>query len=294
MTIFQLECFTALAQSLNFTQTADDVFISQSTLSRNISAIEHELGFQLLRRNTKTVELTPAGERFYSSASYILQCFRRGVTEARQAQDGLVGRLKLGIQQDAFEPFAVDLINSFRETYPDIELNLRPMSLHELHRSLNNGDLDIIIGAGQSSLEHPGRILLSSRTECVVLPVWHALAGRESIQMEELRNEHFVAMSTTASPSGNYLLMKYAAEAGFSPNIAATAESVPSLMMLVACGVGISILYKELEINAQGRLHFVPVEGLASFKRYLMWDEDSLNPVLHSFLQSAEEFVRNK
>lgn len=291
MTIFQLECFIALSQSLNFTQTAGDLFISQPTLSRNISAIEQELGVQLFRRNTKSVELTPAGERFSSGASEILQRFRQSAAEALQAKDGLVGRLTLGIQQDAFEPFTVDLINSFKSMYPDIELNLRSMSLHKLHHCLNSGNIDLIIGAGESSLEHPGRLLLSGRSECAVLPQWHNLAGRESLRMEELRNEPFVAMAPTASPSGNYLLMKYAAEAGFSPNIVATAESVPSLMMLVACGVGISILYRELEINAHGRLRFVPVEGLDSFKRYLMWDKDNRNPALNSFLKCAESFV---
>ena len=74
-------------------------------------------------------------------------------------------------------------------------------------------------------------------------------------------------------------------------NIVATAESVPSLMMLVACGVGISVLYQDLAINAYDRLRFVPLEEVEKFRRYLMWDEESKNPALNAFIRCAEEHM---
>ena len=61
MTIFQLECYYALAQSLNFTQTASQQYITQPALSRSISSLEKELGIKLVNRTTHTVSLTPAG-----------------------------------------------------------------------------------------------------------------------------------------------------------------------------------------------------------------------------------------
>ena len=291
MTIFQIECFLALSQSLNFTQTSEDMFISQPTLSRNIASLEHELGVQLLMRNTNTVELTAAGKRFSGTAADFLSRYQKSVEDAKQARDGQVGQLKVGIQQDTFEPFAVDLIRQFRAEHPAIELRLVPLSISKLQRELNSGRLDLIIGAGESSLKHPGRILLSERPECAVLPTGHPLSERESVRMEELRDETFVSMSPRSSASGHYLLLKYAHESGFSPNIVATAESVPSLMMLVACGVGISVLYQDLAINAYERLRFVPLEGVEKFRRYLMWDEESRNPALNAFIRCAEEHI---
>ena len=108
--------------------------------------------------------------------------------------------------------------------------------------------------------------------------------------MEDLREETFVSMSPMVSASGHYLLLKYANEAGFSPNIVATAESVPALMMLVACGTGITVLYQDLAINAHDRLRFIPLEGVESFKRYLVWNEENPNPALNAFLRCSEDF----
>lgn len=98
-------------------------------------------------------------------------------------------------------------------------------------------------------------------------------------------------MSPIASASGYYLLLKYANEAGFTPNIMATAESVPALMMLIACGKGIGVLYRDLAVHSRDRLCFIQLEGVDSFKRYLLWDEESRNPALNAFLRCAEEFT---
>lgn len=64
MTLNQLECFMVLAQRLNFTQAADDLFMAQPALSRLISALEKELDLQLFYRNSRSVALTPAGTVF--------------------------------------------------------------------------------------------------------------------------------------------------------------------------------------------------------------------------------------
>lgn len=111
---------------MNFTQTAEDMFISQPTLSRTIASLERDIGVQLLLRNTKTVELTAAGVRFAKSCSEMLELYNRSVEDAKRARVGVSGQLKLGIQQDAFEPFVVDLVNRFRQEHPEIELVIKP------------------------------------------------------------------------------------------------------------------------------------------------------------------------
>ena len=291
MNTFHAECFLALSRSLNFTQTSEELFISQPTLSRNIAALEQEIGVQLLVRNTKTVELTPAGKIFAQSCSASLDAFRHSVEKARLARDGITGTLRLGIQQDTFEPFAVDLIRRFRQDYPGIQLELRPYSLSRMVQKLNTGNVDLIIGPGKSNLKTPGSLLINERPECAVLPPDHPLACKDSLRIGDLREENFVSMSPNASTTGHFLLLKYAEDAGFSPKIVATADCVPTLMMMVACGIGISVLYRDLAVNTHHRLKFVPLEGLPSFKRYLMWDEENPNPALNAFLQCAETYM---
>lgn len=289
MTIFQLECFLALSRSLNFRQTSEDLFISQPTLSRSIASLEKEIEVQLLERNTKTVELTAAGKLFAAETADLLQQFHNSIDNAKLARDGHRGELKLGIPQDAFEPYAVDLINFFRREHPEIDLQLCPLSNSNLQKELNSGRLDLIIGSGKNSLRNPGTLLLSERPECAVLPPTHPLAERTSVRMEELKDEKFISMSPVTSASGHYLLLKYANDAGFSPNIVTTAKSIASMMMLIASGVGVGILYQDLAINAHHRLCFIPLEEVENFRRYLVWDEESRNPALNAFLRCAED-----
>jgi len=79
VTLNQLECFMVLAQRLNFTQAADDLFMAQPALSRLISALEKELDLQLFYRNSRSVALTPAGTVFFKKCPKILDEYRGSV-----------------------------------------------------------------------------------------------------------------------------------------------------------------------------------------------------------------------
>ena len=136
MTIFQLECFCALADSLNFTQTANAMFITQPALSRAISSLEQELQLTLLQRTTHSVTLTPAGKIFSSECHKMLKEFQRGSERARSAQAGQIGSVRIGFQRDNFETYIVDFVNLFRRSHTDITLELLPLSVNELNNAL--------------------------------------------------------------------------------------------------------------------------------------------------------------
>ena len=110
MTIFQLECFCALADSLNFTQTANAMFITQPALSRAISSLEQELQLTLLQRTTHSVTLTPAGKIFSRECQKLLKDLQRVSERARSAQTGQIGSVRIGFQRDNFETYIACLL----------------------------------------------------------------------------------------------------------------------------------------------------------------------------------------
>ena len=291
MNLYNLECFLALSQSLNFTQTASEMYITQPTLSRNIAALEQEIGVQLLVRNTKSVKLTAAGKSFAADCASILKQYSNSIENARLARDGITGALTLGIQQDTFEPFVVDIVRKFHSEYPNIRLQIKPLSISGLLNGLSSGKLDLMVGASTSEQEQFSQLLLSERQECAVLPVDHPLAEERALRMEQLNGESFVVISPAASVSGHYLLIRNTNKVGFAPNIVATADCVPAVMMLVACGVGISVLYQDLAVHSQGRVKFVPLEEVDPFKRWLMWDKENPNPALPAMIHCAAEYA---
>ena len=134
MNLEQIESFLVLAQRLNFTQAANDLFMAQPALSRLIAALEKELEVQLFHRNSRGVSLTPAGEAFLRECPAILDGYRRSVSAAQLAQKGYAGTLTLGILRDAFHPEAVDIYQAMERRYPEVRLLLREYSHSQLIR----------------------------------------------------------------------------------------------------------------------------------------------------------------
>ena len=286
MTLNQLESFLVLARRLNFTQAAEDLFISQPALSRMISALEQELGIQLFYRSSRSVSLTPAGRAFAKECPRILDSYRSGVDAALLAQQGFRGRITVGILRDTFDASAVKLYQRMRAEYPQIHLVYQEFSHSDLIRTLMAGEVDAVINIGEAlPPEEVESIVLRRDRQCAVVPVNSPLARMRSLRMEDLKDEEFVVMSRTSSLPGYGLLWKMAADAGFTPKVAAEANYVPSLLMLVACGVGVSTLTDNLEYLSQEMVSFIPLVGVPLSCHAFAWRRDSQNPSLPFLLE---------
>lgn len=200
-----------LAQRLNFTQAADDLFMAQPALSRLISALEKELDLQLFYRNSRSVALTPAGTVFFKKCPKILDEYRGSVVAARLAQEGYRGSLTLGIMRDTFEPKLPTLYQRFRTAYPHVSLLIRGYSHSSLLSALERGEVDAILNymPMPSGQESPS-ILLHKNHQCIITALDHPLASRGSIRMEEVKDEPFVVMARTASIPGHDFIWKTA------------------------------------------------------------------------------------
>ena len=91
MDIESLRPFLALTQELNFTRAAARSYLSQPTLSRRIRDLEREVGEELFARDSHTVSLTPAGERFQRYAVQLVGLFDAGIADVRRGEDGRDG-----------------------------------------------------------------------------------------------------------------------------------------------------------------------------------------------------------
>ena len=280
MTIFQLECNCALADSLNFTQPANAMFITQPALSRAISSLEQELQLTLLQRTTHSVTLTPAGKIFSRECQKLLKDLQRVSERARSAQTGQVGSVRIGFQRDNFETYIADFVNLFRHSHSDIALELLPFSVNELNNALQEKTADAVISGGPPANESIRSLMIANLPECVALPLDHPLADREVLDMRELKNEKFIAMSRSISCSGFESIIHKSLVAGFEAQIVAQVELLPTLMTLVACGQGISILHRDMLARSNGRIAFVPLRSVSYFRRFLMWDINNDNPCL--------------
>lgn len=298
MTLNQLECFTTLAQRLNYTQAANDLFMTQPALSRTIAALEQELKVQLFNRNSRSVSLTPAGAAFLRECPAILDSYRHSLNAARLAQEGYGGQISVGILRDNFDPVLVEIYRAMNRLYPKIHLSLREYSHSELMRHFVSRELDGIINPGLSdctelnSMRPQCDSLVFARDhQCVVVADNSHLASRSHLRMEELKDENFVTMTRIASRPGYDFLWRAASDANFVPKVVAEANHVPSLLTMVACGIGISTLTNDLAYMASHYVKFIPLVGVPLSDRELIWRKENQNPSLPFLVETVKREV---
>src|ERR1700761_469700 len=125
MELRHLRYFLAVAEERQFTRAAARLHMQQPPLSQQIQELEQELGFALFLRQPRGVELTAPGEAFAEHARATLRMLEQGVMHARRVALGQVGRVRVALTSSAaFHPLAPAAIRRFRETYPDISIEL--------------------------------------------------------------------------------------------------------------------------------------------------------------------------
>ena len=120
MEIRQLEVFVSVAKNLSFSKAAEELYISQPSVSAQIGSLEKELGSQLLTRNTKEVALTKAGARFLSNAQKILSLRDRAVCEAAGEDKNAPGQIDVISSTIPAQHLLPEMIAGFRERWPNV------------------------------------------------------------------------------------------------------------------------------------------------------------------------------
>ncbi|OLT33218.1 LysR family transcriptional regulator [Actinomadura sp. CNU-125] len=187
MELRDIEIFLVLAQELHFGRTAERLRITPSRVSHVIKKTERRVGAPLFARTSRTVRLTPLGERLRDDLlpahRQIQQAVDRAVAEAR----GITGTLRVGYST----PWCADLLlkaaRTFRDRYADCTVQIQEIQLSDPHGSLRRGDLDLQLS--ELPVAEPGITVgptILSEQRALLVPADHPLARRENMSMEDL------------------------------------------------------------------------------------------------------------
>lgn len=138
-----LKTFLVLARLRNFTKTADELFVAQSTVTNRITELETEVGKPLFFRNKRRVELTEEGEQFYQYAKRILVLTEEGIRNIN-AMEQYNEKLHIGTTNTIYECFLDSLIKSYMKTHQDTAVKVTISHSIELIQTLQDGLIDII------------------------------------------------------------------------------------------------------------------------------------------------------
>ncbi len=243
MELRQIRSFLSIAETLHFGRSAELIHLSQPALSLQIRALEEEIGVRLFERNRRKTTLTAAGSAFRDDAAAALSQLERAIRRAKLAANGKLGLLRIGFVSTAGSEIVADIVRQFRDLHPEVEFSLRNILTAGQVQMLEAGSLDIgflrLPIGGHSTLEV---VTVHREPFVLVVPSSHKLAKRKRVRLREVADEDFVMYERTWAPGFHDLILGILRDAGIVPNVTQTAGEVPTLISLVASGMGITIL----------------------------------------------------
>ncbi|HET6740502.1 MAG TPA: LysR substrate-binding domain-containing protein [Kribbella sp.] len=265
MELRHLRYFIAVAEERHFGRAAARLHMAQPPLSQQIRRLESELGLQLLRRTTRRVELTPAGEAYLLRARQILAAVSSAAGEAQRVAAGLQGRLVIGCVGSATYSLLPQLVRTLREELPKVEVAVQgEMLAPDQAQALADGRIDLGLLRPPVDDESLRVDVLRADRLIVAVPDGHRLAGRRRIRLPELAGEDFV-MHAGGGRSVMYdTVLARCREAGFEPLIRHEVSETSTLVTFVAAGLGIAIVPEPVRELLVPGIAYRALTGLAS------------------------------
>lgn len=290
MELRHLRHFVALAEEEHFGRAAERVFVVQQALSNSIRNLEEEVGVPLVLRTTRRVQLTPAGQEFLVGARQTLAQAAQTVERARRAARGEVGRLTVGFVSGLAFGGLPEIVRRFRELYPNVAVDLRELTAQEQEAGLRGGGIDI--GLMLLPVRDPGLDARALWRQPLVaaLPAGHVLARKRRLHISDLRNEPFVFFPRHLRATYFDQVMRWTSGAGFTPNVVQEAIEVPTLLSLVAAGVGVFLPIQFFSRLALPGVVYRPIENAPLVEIVAVWNRaEAHRPILRAFLTVAQD-----
>ncbi len=286
MELRQLKCFIKVAEELHFGRAAAALHLSQPALSKQIQALENSLEVQLLERTKHWVRLTTAGQTFLETARRIMQEMEEGIQVTRQVAEGAIGKLRIGFTEATLFSLAPDIVKTYRERYPQVELTIASSGTETQVEALRTHQIDV--GFVYLPIREPSLKVqpLFAEVYIAALPVSHRLARQKQIALQALANEPLIFYPRSLAPVLYANFIKGCEQARFVPNIIQEAELAQTRLGLAAAGVGITFVLSALQnLNAKGVVYRPLSEDFLTLKLALAWRQNETSPVVHEFLK---------
>jgi len=291
----QLEAFCKIVETGSFSKAADEICLTQSSISERIASLEEEVGARLFDRFGRKVFLTDAGRFFYVRAKRLLEEKERICLEIQDFLGLKKGELKIGGSTIPGEYLLPTVIKRFHDTYPLIDIRVTVNDSKKIQEMVLDGHLHLgIVGfIGEHKNPNIEAIKIWKDELVVVVPKGHKWSDKKEIEAQDIIKEPFIIRergSGTLRVMEQYL-KKYIGSSE-ELNIIATLGSSTAVKEGVKSGLGISIISIkaiESELNA-GLVSALRIKGVKMIRYfYLIWDKRrTKSPASQAFIEFME------
>ncbi|MBR3401473.1 MAG: LysR family transcriptional regulator [Parasporobacterium sp.] len=265
MTILQMEYFVEVAKQGSFSRAAEKLFVSQQGISKQIRAIESELGMSLIdRRNKRRVQLTKEGELLFCCWEKILKEYREALTEAG-IQAGIIRKkIRIGIfEAGPVIDYVMPLINGYRFHHPDYDTECVFDSEEVIMQKLEEESIDIAFAFCEKYRNYSYHCIpIYYDRANIALSRQHPLASKECISLDDLLRENIYILAPSYSYDASFNIRHFLQQLGCSEERITEVKDVNNLEMALNMAQGITIAPRILLRNTNREILFFPFESI--------------------------------
>lgn len=286
-----LRSYFAIVELGSLNRAAERLRVSQSTLTRQMQALEREAGGVLLERGPAGVAPTAAGHVLAERTRTLLAEFDEVLAEVRRRARGQSASLRVGYLQSAAACYLNPALAGVRKDHPEVRVTLRDLSPGEQMRALRAGEIDVaLIGQTGALLAKEFYVrTLASLPVWVALPEDHAQAKARAVRLGDLRDALFVGAPEADVPGHRRWVSQVCRRAGFRARFTADAESLSHGLSLVVTEGAVSLLPDYVKRQpAPGVVFRALVDDPARWELMVAWQRGRSPAALKTLLAGLE------
>ena len=285
-----LRSYLAVLEAGSLNRAAERLRLSQSTLTRQMQALEHEVGGPLLERGAAGVAPTAAGHALAAAMGPLLDEFDRALAEVRKRARGQSLELRIGYLMSAVADYLNPALAALRREHPEVKARLLDLSPGEQMTALRRGELDLaLIGAAGGLVSRDFYVKkISSLPVRIALAESHPLAARPRVALADLRGESFVGAPERDLPGHNRWVTRLCRAAGFKARFVQDADSLTHGLLLVVTEGAVSLVPEFAKNVSAPGVVFRPLKDQATWDLLVAWPRGKLTPPLRTLLAAID------
>lgn len=294
----QIDYFLSVAETLSFTEAAQNLYISQPALSKQITVLEEELGLKLFIRDRRHVALTPEGAMLFHDWKNIEQSMEKSIYNAQKLRENASGKLSVCcLDSFDYNDFMPEVVNCYRKSYSDVNIEITSHTFKEMRDGLRKDKFDLIITPffEIDGLEGIRWVKIHDIPLNFVISKQNPLSLKDSITFQDLKDERFILISPKESLGGAEKTEAACLRCGLKIKNARYVPNIASMEMAVTNNMGIAVCNgKKFEhYDKYCRVYPFPITMEDSFL-VAAWKVEHKNAAMDLFISILHDLFPNQ
>lgn len=284
----QLQYLKKIVETGSYHLAAEQLFIAQSALSRQIILLEEELGFKIFNREQRQIQLTVAGAYFYKKSCQLLHSLQQTTQQALELSQGKHAYFRVAHSSSiGLSERFIAASQQFASSH-QLSIEFTQHSSEQQIELLKNRQLDVgVLRLPVLTHDYAELELFEYQQERLyaALPKAHPLVQQQTLQVVDLKHEQFVSVPHPERGGMSYVLRSLCVAAGFNPKPAALRSRKRMQLALVQQAAGVSIVAESMIDLAFEGVHYVPLTDAAAQAQVVIALHRQASPLLMAYVE---------